>query len=158
MLWLALPKRTQYLLRSLSCMARSQSPLPVRAIAARERIPPSFLAKILYQLTWHGLVNSKRGPGGGFTLALPPHQIRVKQVLEVFQVPAVNRPEAKHDHDFSLAWEKLWQPTREALETLTLADLLRTEPGTAESSERTSAGTRPHRSSKRKTAARGAVQ
>ena len=122
-----LPKRTEYILRSLICMAKSQSRLPVRAIASYERLPASFLAQILYQLTWHGLVTSKRGPGGGFALALPPEQIRVKQVLEIFQGPAANRSEEKFGFDFSETWEKLWEPTRHALETLTLADLLHTE-------------------------------
>ena len=131
MAWFGLPKRTEYILRSLSCMAKSNSRLPVRAIAACEGIPASFLAKILYQLTWHGVVTSKRGSGGGFRLALPPEQIRVKKVLEISQVPAANLSEAKLGHDSSEAWEKLWEPSRQTLETLTLADLLRTELGSA---------------------------
>lgn len=127
MAWFGLPKRSEYMLRSLICMAKSRSRLPVRAIAACEHIPAAFLAKILYQLTWHGLVSSKRGPGGGFALALPPEEIRLKRVLETFQAPPASGSEGKPGHDFSRTWEKLWEPTRHALETLTLADLLRSE-------------------------------
>lgn len=127
MAWFGLPKRAEYILRSLICIAKSDCRLPVRAIAACEHIPPSFLAQILYQLTWQGLVSSKRGPGGGFVLALPPEEIRVKHVLEIFQGPPTHSSDPNPAHDFSQTWEKLWEPTRHALETLTLADLLHTE-------------------------------
>ncbi|MFQ5926452.1 MAG: RrF2 family transcriptional regulator [Terriglobia bacterium] len=126
--WFSLPKRSEYVLRSLRCMAMSNSPLPVCTIAARERIPASFLAKILQQLSWRGLVRSRRGRCGGFLLALPPEQIRVKQVLELFQAPAADCSGAKDSHDFSRTWEALWEPSRQLLEGLTLADLLEDEP------------------------------
>lgn len=126
-----LPKRTQYILRSLTCLARSRSRLSARTIAAREQIPASFLAKILYQLTWHGLVSSRRGPGGGFVLTRAPAEIRVKQVLEIFQAPTLSSGEEKSDNGFARIWEKIWAPTLQALETLTLADLVDSEPATA---------------------------
>lgn len=154
--WFGLPKRTEYILRSLSCMARSTGPLPVRTIAACEGIPASFLAQILYQLTWHGLVSSKRGPGGGFALAQAPDQIRLKQVLEIFQVPPDHPPKENSGSDFSQVWEKLWEPTRYALETLTLADLLQVEAPATGATRATDPGARSHpplpgKSAKRRT-------
>ena len=132
MAWFAFPKRSEYILRSLCCLARARNPLSVHAIATCQGIPESFLAKILYQLTWQGWVHSKRGPGGGFTLAVRPEQILVQQVLESFRPPlAESMPEQRAD-DFSRAWERLWAPARRAVENLTLADLIQREEETVE--------------------------
>jgi Rrf2 family protein len=130
MTWFAFPKRSEYVLRSLCCLARARNPLSVHAIATCQGIPESFLAKILYQLTWQGLVHSKRGPGGGFTLAVRPEQILVQQVLESFRPPTAEPiPEHRGD-EFSRTWERLWAPARRAVENLTLADLIQPEEET----------------------------
>ncbi|MFQ5695029.1 MAG: RrF2 family transcriptional regulator, partial [Terriglobia bacterium] len=73
---------------------------------------------------WHGLVHSKRGRQGGFWLARNPDQIRLKEVVEIFQGP-FESPERVAAQGFPAAWESLYAPTREALEKLSLADLLR---------------------------------
>jgi Rrf2 family protein len=46
-----------------------------------------FLRKILSDLARAGLVTSSPGPGGGFTLAMPPDRITVLQVLSIFERP-----------------------------------------------------------------------
>jgi Rrf2 family protein len=122
------PKFTEYALRSLSCLARCRQRMSVRAIAEQERIHPASLAKILHLLCWHGLVYSKRGRRGGFWLARDPAHIRVKQVVEVFQGP-LDALSPNGEEGFPAAWESLYAATRKAVETLTLADLLRFKPG-----------------------------
>ena len=122
------PRVTEYALRSLGCLARSGQRMSVREISELEHIHAASLAKVLQLLCWHNLVRSQRGRRGGFWLARPPEDIRLKDVMEVFQGPfedAANPSEP----GFSAAWERVCASTREALETLTLADLLRFEAG-----------------------------
>ena len=50
-------------------------PVLVNDIAERNAIPRKFLDAILADLRNAGFVQSKKGKGGGFTLAHPPAQI-----------------------------------------------------------------------------------
>lgn len=119
-----LPKFTEYALRSLACLARNQQRMSVREIARQEQLHPASLAKIMHRLCWHGLVHSVRGRQGGFWLARDATHIPLKEVVEIFQGP-FESPEAAAEPGFPAAWESLYAPTRQALEKLTLADLLR---------------------------------
>ena len=60
-------------------------------IAAQQRVPQKFLEKIIRDLIRCGLVKSKRGWNGGYTLALPPREISFRHVIEAVEGPiAVN--------------------------------------------------------------------
>lgn len=74
----------EYALRALTHLALygGEKPVQVKDIAEAEDIPRHFLAKILNQLTYKGLVKATRGPGGGFRLSQPADQIFVKDVVE----------------------------------------------------------------------------
>lgn len=54
----------------------------VKQIAAEEEIPTHFLAKILQQLARKGLLRSSKGPTGGFSLRVPPDEIRLLDIVE----------------------------------------------------------------------------
>jgi len=56
-------------------------------IAAEQHIPPSFLAKIVSQLSVAGLLNTSRGARGGVTLARPPEEITLLEVVEAIDGP-----------------------------------------------------------------------
>ena len=73
-----------YALRALTHLAAygDGRPVQVKEIAEAEDIPRHFLAKILNQLTYKGLVKAMRGPGGGFTLIGSPDEIFVKDIVE----------------------------------------------------------------------------
>lgn len=45
-------------------------------------LPREFLAKIFRQLVEKGLLKSAKGPGGGFALAKPPHDISLMTIVE----------------------------------------------------------------------------
>lgn len=61
--------------------------LKAEAIAQDRRQPAPFLRKILSDLARAGLVSSSPGPGGGFTLAIPPDRITVLRVMSIFSRP-----------------------------------------------------------------------
>lgn len=56
-------------------------------IAQEQRIPPSFLAKIVSQLSVAGLLQTSRGARGGVSLARPPHEITLLEVVEAIDGP-----------------------------------------------------------------------
>lgn len=59
----------------------------VTDIAVSNHIPKKFLDTILGELRNAGFVNSKKGKGGGYTLARPPHEIRVGHIVRVLDGP-----------------------------------------------------------------------
>ncbi len=56
-------------------------------IAEDQHIPPSFLAKIISQLSIAGLLNTSRGARGGVTLARSPEKITLLEVVEAIDGP-----------------------------------------------------------------------
>ena len=56
-------------------------------IAQEQRIPPSFLAKIVSQLSVAGLLQTSRGARGGVSLARTPDQISLLEVVEAIDGP-----------------------------------------------------------------------
>ena len=63
-----LTMKTKYALKALSVLAAndSQEPMLIADIAEREDIPKKFLELILRELKQHGILESKKGRGGGY--------------------------------------------------------------------------------------------
>ena len=60
---------------------------PTSRIAQEMRIPPSFLAKIVSQLSVAGVVQTSRGARGGVSLAREPKGISLLEVIEAIDGP-----------------------------------------------------------------------
>ena len=56
-------------------------------IAEEQNIPPSFLAKIISQLSIAGLIHTSRGARGGVSLARQPEEISILDVVESIDGP-----------------------------------------------------------------------
>lgn len=115
-------------LLDLSLQPRSE-PTSVKAIGDRQDIPAPYLEKLLIEMRRAGLVQSVRGAKGGYQLARDPRQISLGQILEAVgetQTPLTHHtPDAEQAEDwvtFSL-WKRLHQKLKEALYSITLADL-----------------------------------
>ena len=65
-------KKAGYALRALALMVRKGGSSSIHDLSERERIPVKFLEQILLSLRHAGLLNSKRGVGGGYALARSP--------------------------------------------------------------------------------------
>jgi Rrf2 family protein len=73
----------EYALRAVVYLAKNAGrSLPVQAIAVETQVPPDYLAKVLQALARRGLVQSRRGLGGGFALARPASRVTVLDVVE----------------------------------------------------------------------------
>ncbi len=57
------------------------------SVAQKQHIPPSFLAKIISQLSIAGLLHTSRGARGGVTLARDPKDISLLDVVEAIDGP-----------------------------------------------------------------------
>lgn len=53
----------------------------IERLAEAEAVPANFLAQILGKLRNHGLVTSRRGNQGGYSLARPPEEISLYDIL-----------------------------------------------------------------------------
>lgn len=62
-------------------------PVQVRVIADRQTIPTRYLEQIFRRLRQAEIVTSKRGPGGGYSLARPPREITLRDVIEAVEGP-----------------------------------------------------------------------
>ena len=64
-----------------------QGPVLVRSIAERQEISSKYLHALLATLKSAKLVRSIRGSGGGYTLARPPAEIRLNEIVEALEGP-----------------------------------------------------------------------
>ena len=84
-----LTKKAKYGLKALVFLAGiepGQTAL-VADIAAANQIPKKFLDAILGELRNAGFVHSKKGKGGGYTLARTPEEIGVGNVIRALDGP-----------------------------------------------------------------------
>ena len=101
-------------------------------IAEAQRIPTSFMAKILRNLVRAGLLRSSRGVNGGFALSRPPADIHMLEIVEAIEGPLALTdcsPDGKGcnwhaDCPASVVWCQLQATMRETLRTVSLEDLV----------------------------------
>ncbi len=75
--------RLEYACRVLTALARRQGApglARVESLAREECVPANYLVRILNDLREAGLVESKRGVGGGYTLARSPEDISLRDI------------------------------------------------------------------------------
>jgi Rrf2 family protein len=140
-----LSSRAKYALRAaihLTDRGNAADWTPTAEIAEQEAIPRKFLEAILVELRTHGLLESRRGPGGGHRLRLRPEAIAVADIIRIVDGPLALAPCASRTQFRACAdcpdletcrMRPLLQRARDAvadvLEDCTLADLARREAG-----------------------------
>jgi len=108
-----------------------EGPVTLAGISDRQRISLSYLEQLFGKLRRHKLVDSVRGPGGGYCLARPMAQISVADVVRAVDealdaTQCGGRENCKEEercmtHDL---WTTLNSKMYEYLESVTLADLV----------------------------------
>lgn len=78
-------RKTKYGLQALLLLGREygQGPILIADLAAQGKIPRKFLETILLQLKNAGVLHSRKGKGGGYSLARSPAQISIGQVVNI---------------------------------------------------------------------------
>lgn len=80
-------RQADYALRAMLYLANEDERVSTSKIAATKKIPSSFLAKIISQLSIAGLIHTSRGAGGGVSLARKPEDISLLDVVEAIDGP-----------------------------------------------------------------------
>ncbi len=127
--------KADYAVRAAVELAAAGELVTAEHIAQAQGIPVNFLENILRDLRRGGIVDSRRGQQGGYTLARPAAEISVADVIRAVEGPLANvrgHPPEDLEYDGSAAklrdvWVALRASVRSVLERVTLADLARGE-------------------------------
>ncbi len=100
-------------------------------VSRAQRIPVKFLENILVDLRQAGIVNSRRGPDGGYWLAQPADEVSVADVIRAAEGPLASvRGEKPEDLGYDGAaqalrevWIALRQSLRDVLEHVSIAQV-----------------------------------
>ncbi len=111
--------------------ATADGPVTAERLALAQDIPPKFLESILLQLRRGGIVQSQRGPEGGYWLARPAKEISLADVIRIIDGPLANirgqRPEHIGYQGAAAALQQVWialrASEREILDLVTIADV-----------------------------------
>ncbi len=89
-----LSKKTQYAFKALMYLAQNtdKGPVLIAEIAKKKKIPLKFLENILLELKKAGVLESKKGKGGGYYFAVPPAQVPVAKVMRLLDGPIALLP------------------------------------------------------------------
>ena len=89
-----LSKKTQYALKALGFLAGKygQGPVLISDISIIKKIPIKFLETILLELKQAGILESKKGKGGGYYLIDSPHKTSLAQAIRLVGGPIALMP------------------------------------------------------------------
>jgi len=129
-----LSTRARYATRALLDLALHQAEEPVllRDIARRQQISLLYLEHLIAPLIAAGMVRSTRGAKGGLSLAKPPEEIRLSEIVYLLEgsialVECVNNPEICTRSELCVTrdiWGELKKAMDGVLEAITLQDLV----------------------------------
>ena len=102
-----------------------------RHLAAETDLPAPVVSKVLKSLARKGLLASQRGSKGGYTLARPPEDISVPEMISALEGPisltaCTTRPgtcSQESSCDVREPWQRINAAVHAALKQITLADL-----------------------------------
>ncbi len=127
---------------SLALQPDDTGPTSVRDIAERTGLPQPYLEQILLALKGAGLVHSKRGVGGGYTLARQPEKITLGEIVSAVDGPIAlgdfGEPHQNGacDHEgqcvLLAVWAGISGRIRTHLDSFTLADIVAMSRGQAD--------------------------
>ena len=111
-----------------------RGPVHLSEVAARQEISVKYLEQLIIPLKRQGLIQSLRGPKGGYILSRAPERITFAEIVRVLEgsssmTECVDNPDACHKSKDCPTREVWIQATRsmyEQLESISLADKLST--------------------------------
>ena len=89
-----LSKKTQYAFKALTYLAEQENGVPVliAEISKKKKIPLKFLENILLELRKEGILESKKGKGGGYFLKLAPNKVPLSTIMRLIEGPIALLP------------------------------------------------------------------
>jgi Rrf2 family protein len=122
-------KKTTYGLKAVIFLAKhyEAGPILITDLAKEGRMPKKFLEAILLELRKAGILDSKKGKGGGYLLAKAPHEIAVGEIIRVLDGPL---PEVSYsgktqeDDEIGLILREVRDAMSNILDRTTLLDVI----------------------------------
>jgi Rrf2 family protein len=89
-----LSKKSQYAFKALMYLAQQddEGPVLIAEIAKKKKIPLKFLENILLELKKGGVLESKKGKGGGYYFAESPSKIPLAKIIRLLDGPIALLP------------------------------------------------------------------
>jgi Rrf2 family protein len=131
-----LSTKSKYGVRAVYEIARhhAKGPITIKEIADRQGISLSYLEQILHKLGKAGLVESVRGPAGGYLLAGKPAELTIGDIIRILEGPIAlshclepGESDDCYQADDCVArmvWTKVGAKIEEALDSISFEDLL----------------------------------
>src|SRR5918997_4887486 len=135
--------KAEYGVRVMAHVARrgGDSPIPLGTIADAEGLPLAYLEHLVQRLRRAGLVDSRRGAHGGYSLARAPEAITMAEVVaalegDIAPIECISASEdgalvcsrelaAEDPCPTKLLWTRVQGPIERTLEEMTLSDLVK---------------------------------
>lgn len=134
-----LSTKAQYAVRAMVSLNLNAdgAPVSLKDIAAREDISLTYLEQLFAKLRRGKIVQSVRGPGGGYLLARPAEQIRVDEIIDSVEETLVPVSCMEQDGSCSCTdqcvthsvWQGLGDRIRQFLSSIDLDELTREAQG-----------------------------
>jgi len=120
---ISITSKSRYAVVAMAELARSGSrPVPIAQVAERRRMPVQFLEQLFSTLRRDGLLQSQRGVKGGYTLARPPEQITVLEVVQ-----ALDGRLGQEAQEAGGIWKEGVEALRGVFGSTTIAEIARRE-------------------------------
>jgi Rrf2 family iron-sulfur cluster assembly transcriptional regulator len=115
-----IPSRGRCAVNALADLAarRSDNPVSLASVAARQGISLSYLEQVFAKLRGANLVRSVRGPGGGYRLARPADQITLAEICAVFQNDNGNGKDTGAPEPVVGAYDQFWSQMQSELDRI----------------------------------------
>jgi Rrf2 family cysteine metabolism transcriptional repressor len=132
-----LSTKGKYGVRAVYEIARQEGkgPISIKEISERQGISFSYLEQILHRLGKAGLIESVRGPAGGYLLARKPAELTIGDIVRTLEGPIAltHCLEPGEESDCyqaedcvaRMVWTRVGAKIEEALDSISFQDLLR---------------------------------
>ena len=132
-----LSTKGKYGVRALFEISRNygKGPLAIKEIAERQQISISYLEQILHKLAKAGIIESVRGPHGGYELAKKPVDLTIGDVIRALEGPIAlshclepgisGECYQADDCVARMVWTRVGEKIEEALDSISFDQLLR---------------------------------
>ena len=134
---LRVSKLTDYATVVMTCLAGAGDDVQsAQALAERAHLELPTVSKLLKQLAYAGLVVSARGINGGYRLAREPRSITIADIVTAMEGPigmtecSAHAGSCGHEPHCGVRvnWRRISQAIAAALESVTLADMVKPPP------------------------------
>src|ERR1700683_2099777 len=122
-------KKTIYGLEAVILLAKGyeSGPVLITDLAREGNIPKKFLEAILLELRKSGILNSKKGKGGGYVLAKDPQDISVGDIIRTLEGPLSEVSfdgETKENNEIKMILKEVRDAMSNILDKTSLADVI----------------------------------